>query len=71
MESVNDHPDADASLLTEILIGLTSEQKTLPSKLLYDATGSNLFQRITELPEYYLTRTERKLLGACAADIVA
>ena len=34
-------------------------------------TGSELFQRITELPEYYLTRTETKLLGACAADIAA
>jgi L-histidine N-alpha-methyltransferase len=66
-----DHPEADTNLLNEILIGLTSEKKTLPSKLLYDATGSELFQRITELPEYYLTRTEKKLLGARAADIVA
>src|SRR5580692_11439180 len=66
-----DHPAADTSLLNEILLGLTSEKKTLPSKLLYDATGSELFQRITELPEYYLTRTEKKLLGARAADIVA
>lgn len=66
-----DHPEADASLLNEILAGFTGDKKTLPSKLLYDATGSELFQRITELPEYYLTRTERKLLGASAADIVA
>jgi len=54
----------------EILVGLTRENKTLPSKLLYDATGSELFQRITELPEYYLTRTEKKLLGERASDIV-
>ncbi len=53
------------------MLGLTSEKKTLPSKLLYDATGSELFQRITELPEYYLTRTEKKLLGTRVADIVA
>jgi L-histidine Nalpha-methyltransferase len=66
-----DHSEADTSLLNEILLGLTGEKKTLPSKLLYDATGSELFQRITELPEYYLTRTEKKLLGARAADIVA
>jgi L-histidine N-alpha-methyltransferase len=66
-----DHPEADTGLLNEILLGLTSERKTLPSKLLYDATGSELFQRITELPEYYLTRTEKKLLGTRAADIVA
>jgi dimethylhistidine N-methyltransferase len=66
-----DHSEADTHLLNEILLGLTGEKKTLPSKLLYDATGSELFQRITELPEYYLTRTEKKLLAARAADIVA
>jgi dimethylhistidine N-methyltransferase len=69
--TATDHPEADTSLLNEILLGLTSEKKTLPSKLLYDATGSELFQLITELPEYYLTRTEKKLLGTRAADIVA
>ncbi len=60
-----------ARLVHEILLGLAGEKKALPSKLLYDATGSQLFQRITELPEYYLTRTETKLLGGRAADIVA
>lgn len=69
--TATDHPKADDSLLNEILLGLTAEKKTLPSRLLYDATGSELFQRITELPEYYLTRTEKKLLGASAAEIVA
>ena len=68
--AADDRPAADPSLLNEILLGLSSEKKTLPSKLLYDAAGSELFQRITELPEYYLTRTERKLLGATAPDIV-
>ena len=62
---------SDAGTTTEILLGLTADKKTLSSKLLYDATGSELFQRITELPEYYLTRTEKKLLGERAADIVA
>src|SRR5271170_5312579 len=66
-----DHPDAATGLLNEILLGLSSDKKALPSKLLYDAAGSELFQRITELPEYYLTRTEKELLGARAADIVA
>jgi L-histidine Nalpha-methyltransferase len=66
-----DRSNANTGLLNEILLGLTAEKKTLPSKLLYDATGSDLFQRITELPEYYLTRTEKKLLGTRAADIVA
>jgi dimethylhistidine N-methyltransferase len=68
--AVDDH-EGDAGLLKEILLGLSSEQKTLPSKLLYDAAGSELFQRITRLPEYYLTRTEKKLLGERATDIVA
>jgi L-histidine Nalpha-methyltransferase len=64
-------PANDAGLLGEILQGLSSENKSLPSKLLYDATGSDLFQRITHLPEYYLTRTEKTLLSECATDIVA
>jgi dimethylhistidine N-methyltransferase len=74
---MNEHPPStvgdpanDAGLLEEILLGLTGEHKSLPTKLLYDATGSELFQRITHLPEYYLTRTERKLLGECAPEIV-
>jgi dimethylhistidine N-methyltransferase len=67
---VDDSP-TPAGLRQEILAGLTREPKTLPSKLLYDATGSALFQRITELPAYYLTRTENKLLGERASDIVA
>jgi L-histidine N-alpha-methyltransferase len=57
--------------LNEILVGLTREKKALPSKLLYDAAGSELFQRITELPHYYLTRIEKRLLGERAVDIVA
>jgi dimethylhistidine N-methyltransferase len=69
--TVIDHPETDTSLMDEILLGLSSERKTLPSKLLYDSAGSELFQRITELPEYYLTRTERTLLGSSAADIAA
>jgi L-histidine Nalpha-methyltransferase len=68
--SVN-NPEPGPGLVEEILLGLSSENKALPSKLLYDAAGSELFQRITELPEYYLTRTEKKLLGEQAADIVA
>jgi dimethylhistidine N-methyltransferase len=57
--------------LAEILMGLGGEQKSLPSKFLYDEAGSKLFQQITELPAYYLTRTEKTLLGERAADIVA
>jgi dimethylhistidine N-methyltransferase len=50
--------------------GLMSTPKWLPAWLFYDAAGSELFSRITELPEYYLTRTERAILAAYADEIV-
>ena len=46
----------------EIIAGLTRPQKRLPSKYFYDAHGSWLFERICDLPEYYLTRTELAIL---------
>jgi len=58
------HPVADAARL-----GLTSTPKTLPPWLFYDAPGSRLFEQITTLPEYYLTRTERELFTAHADEI--
>jgi uncharacterized SAM-dependent methyltransferase len=51
----------------EVVAGLTSNPKTLPPKLFYDATGATLFERITTLPEYYLTRAELEILTARAA----
>ncbi len=53
------------------LAGLTARPKWLPPKLFYDEAGVALFERITELPEYYLTRTERALLQRCGAEITA
>ena len=50
-------------LRDEIRAGLRRPQKELPSKLFYDERGSELFERITELPEYYLTRAEQALLS--------
>ena len=50
-------------------LGLNSPQKTLPPWLFYDETGSHLFEQITALPEYYLTRTERALFERYAEDI--
>ncbi len=52
-----------------ILVGLKREQKTIESKWLYDAKGSQLFDRITALDEYYPTRTETGILKARAADV--
>jgi L-histidine N-alpha-methyltransferase len=57
-------------LAAEVRDGLTAARKTLPSTLFYDATGSALFERITELPEYYLTRAEEALLRVHAREIV-
>ena len=51
--------------------GLTSPQKSLAPWLFYDEAGSRLFEQITALPEYYLTRTERALFAAHADDIFA
>jgi dimethylhistidine N-methyltransferase len=53
------------------LSGLLQPQKTLPPKLFYDDEGCRLFGRITELPEYYLTRTELGLLEAVAPRVAA
>jgi L-histidine Nalpha-methyltransferase len=51
--------------------GLSAPRKSLPPFIFYDAEGSELFERITELPEYYLTRTERGILEQDADAIAA
>ncbi|GAA2981236.1 L-histidine N(alpha)-methyltransferase [Actinokineospora diospyrosa] len=51
--------------------GLTATPKTLPPKWFYDARGSELFERITRLPEYYPTRAEREILATRADEIAA
>jgi L-histidine Nalpha-methyltransferase len=65
-------PDATAaSLRADVADGLTRNPKQLPPKWFYDARGSELFERITRLPEYYPTRAEREILLARAAEIAA
>ncbi|MFE2532260.1 L-histidine N(alpha)-methyltransferase [Streptomyces sp. NPDC059371] len=61
----------DAALRADVLLGLGHLPKTLPPKWFYDAHGSALFEKITELPEYYPTRAEREILLARAAEIAA
>jgi dimethylhistidine N-methyltransferase len=56
-------------LVEEVLAGLGRPQKELPSKLLYDARGSELFEQICELEEYYPTRTEVAILQRHVADM--
>jgi L-histidine N-alpha-methyltransferase len=63
--------DADTALRADARAGLTAVPKHLPPKWFYDARGSALFERITELPEYFPTRTERALLERTADAIAA
>jgi dimethylhistidine N-methyltransferase len=53
----------------EVVRGLTSRSKTLPCKLFYDDRGSELFEKITELPEYYPTRIELEILQESSGEI--
>src|SRR3954451_18309123 len=61
--------NALSPIAADVYEGLTSSPKRLPAKLFYDAAGSALFEEITRLPEYYLTRTEAAILRANAAEI--
>ncbi len=60
----------ERSLANDVLDGLTRPFKEIPAKHFYDARGSELFERICELPEYYPTRAEREILLARADGIV-
>jgi L-histidine N-alpha-methyltransferase len=57
------------SLRADAYRGLTATPKWLPPKWFYDKVGGELFQQITRLPEYYLTRAEREILAARAGEI--
>ncbi|MEU0159631.1 L-histidine N(alpha)-methyltransferase [Streptomyces sp. NPDC006261] len=61
----------DAALRADVLSGLTRHPKTLPPKWFYDARGSELFEDITRLPEYYPTRAEREILEERSEEIAA
>ena len=61
----------DEAVVAAALPGLLGARKTLPPKLFYDDEGCRLFGLITQLPEYYLTRTERRLLAEIAPSVAA
>jgi len=63
--------DAADALRADARAGLTASPKTLPPRWFYDERGSELFDEITRLPEYYPTRAERAVLAAHAGDIAA
>ena len=59
-----------SGIAADVRMGLSAPFKELPPKYFYDERGSQLFERITELPEYYPTRAERAILDARAPEIV-
>jgi len=61
--------DERSTFAADVLAGLSASPKRLPPKYFYDDAGSLLFERITELPEYYPTRCEMSILRVHAADI--
>ena len=63
--------DLDAALRADVARGLTSVPKELPPKWFYDERGSQLFDEITRLDEYYPTRREKEILVAHASDVAA
>ena len=58
-------------MLAEVAAGLSAPQKELSPKYFYDQRGSELFEEITRLPEYYPTRTERALLEGWMPELMA
>ncbi|WP_430912616.1 L-histidine N(alpha)-methyltransferase [Methylobacterium sp. sgz302541] len=70
VERPDDLPEA-GGFLADALAGLSKPQKELPAQYFYDAAGSDLFEAITTLPEYYPTRTELGILDAAGPEIAA
>jgi L-histidine Nalpha-methyltransferase len=54
-----------------VLVGLSQRQKVVPARFFYDQRGSELFEAITQLPEYYVTRTELQLLERYGTEIAS
>ncbi len=63
--------DRHAEFARDVRDGLIGPVKEIPPKYFYDARGSDLFERVTALPEYYLTRAETEILEVHAADFVS
>src|ERR1700758_747414 len=62
---------SQADFSTEVVAGLAANPRTLPCKYFYDERGAALFQKICELPEYYITRTEIDILDRNRAEIAS
>lgn len=62
-------PSIDAHFARDVVAGLSRPRKSIPARYFYDRRGSELFEEITRLPEYYPTRTELRLMRDHAADL--
>jgi len=62
---------ADPAFRADVLNGLAARPRAIPARWFYDRRGSELFEAITDLPEYYPTRTETGILRAHAGDVAA
>lgn len=64
-----DASGVDLAFRSDVLLGLSQPQKAIPARWFYDDAGSQLFEDITQLPEYYPTRAETEILSGRAAEI--
>src|SRR6266576_5160504 len=62
---------SSSDFFSDVIAGLSSDPRTLPCKYFYDERGASLFQKICELPEYYITRTEIDILDRNRAEIAS
>jgi dimethylhistidine N-methyltransferase len=69
--AVLDFEPANEEFCEQVIAGLSQRPRTLPCKFFYDETGSALFLKICELPEYYITRTEMQILRECGGEIAS
>jgi dimethylhistidine N-methyltransferase len=60
----------DAAFREDVLVGLSSQPRAIPARWLYDRAGSELFEAITQLKEYYPTRTERGILAGLSSELL-
>lgn len=63
--------EADPAFRYDVLNGFSIRPRAIPARWLYDRSGSELFEAITTLPEYYPSRTERSILSKAASEIAA
>ena len=71
MDALTSVTQADPAFRADVLAGLAAPIPAIPARWLYDRRGSELFEAITRLPEYYPTRTETALLELHSGDIAA